>query len=258
MLGLALSLRGSPTTGEDPPYLATVRNKHGWSVAALLTPPHPLVLSATEEAPAPALALLAEHLRSLDRPLSGVVAPPALSTAFATQWSRVSGQAAEIAMRQRLYRLYRVTELPHPPGRLRPATREDLEVVSRWMVAFEAEAMHEIAPERARQVAARKIEREEIYLWEDTQPRTMAARARPTRHTVAINSVYTPPKWRRQGLATAAVAQLSRKLLREGCSMCVLFTDLANPTSNSIYTRIGYEPVCDFTLCRFAPSNPAA
>ena len=35
--------------------------------------------------------------------------------------------------------------------------------------------------------------------------------------------------------------------------MCVLFTDLANPTSNSVYTRIGYAPVCDFSLYRFGP-----
>jgi hypothetical protein len=31
----------------------------------------------------------------------------------------------------------------------------------------------------------------------------------------------------------------------------VLFTDLANPASNSIYARIGYKPVGDFTLYRF-------
>jgi uncharacterized protein len=26
---------------------------------------------------------------------------------------------------------------------------------------------------------------------------------------------------------------------------CCLYTDLANPTSNAIYYRIGYRPVCD-------------
>jgi predicted GNAT family acetyltransferase len=60
-----------------------------------------------------------------------------------------------------------------------------------------------------------------------------------------VNSVYTPPELRRQGYATAAVAELSRVLLAEGYPACVLYTDLANPTSNSIYQRIGYEPVAD-------------
>ena len=35
---------------------------------------------------------------------------------------------------------------------------------------------------------------------------------------------------------------------------CFLFTDLANPTSNSIYQRIGYRAVTDITLWRFVPA----
>jgi uncharacterized protein len=34
-------------------------------------------------------------------------------------------------------------------------------------------------------------------------------------------------------------------LLEQGRRFCFLYTDLANPTSNAIYLRIGYEPVCD-------------
>ena len=41
---------------------------------------------------------------------------------------------------------------------------------------------------------------------------------------------------------TAAVSEL---LLEQGRRFCFLYTDLANPTSNAIYLRIGYEPVCD-------------
>ena len=48
---------------------------------------------------------------------------------------------------------------------------------------------------------------------------------------------------------TAAVSQL---LLERGHRFCFLYTDLANPTSNSIYARIGYEPVCDSRELAFA------
>jgi predicted GNAT family acetyltransferase len=47
------------------------------------------------------------------------------------------------------------------------------------------------------------------------------------------------------------VAELSRKMLADGCGFCVLYTDLSNPTSNAIYRRIGYrliETVQDFEL----------
>jgi predicted GNAT family acetyltransferase len=66
-----------------------------------------------------------------------------------------------------------------------------------------------------------------------------------------VNAVYTPPEQRGRGFATACVARLSARLLAEGRRQCVLFTDLANPTSNAIYARIGYRGVADFELCRF-------
>jgi predicted GNAT family acetyltransferase len=47
------------------------------------------------------------------------------------------------------------------------------------------------------------------------------------------------------------VAALSRRLLDEGRRFCMLYTNLANATSNRIYRRIGYEPVCDVAEFRF-------
>jgi hypothetical protein len=79
----------------------------------------------------------------------------------------------------------------------------------------------------------------------------MAGLARPTRRTTSINAVYTPPEERRNGYATALVAAVSAEGLRRGKSSCVLYTDLANPVSNSIYPKIGYRPVCDSSQYRF-------
>jgi predicted GNAT family acetyltransferase len=42
-------------------------------------------------------------------------------------------------------------------------------------------------------------------------------------------------------------------ILDSGKKFCFLFTDQANPTSNSIYQKIGYEPVCDFHEYTFSP-----
>lgn len=60
--------------------------------------------------------------------------------------------------------------------------------------------------------------------------------------------MYTPPEHRNHGYGTAVTAALSRLLLERGHRFCFLFTDLANPTSNAIYARIGYQPVADFVL----------
>jgi predicted GNAT family acetyltransferase len=48
------------------------------------------------------------------------------------------------------------------------------------------------------------------------------------------------------------VAELTRRLLGDGRRFVFLFTDLANPTSNSIYQRVGYRPVCDVDQYRFS------
>ena len=40
-------------------------------------------------------------------------------------------------------------------------------------------------------------------------------------------------------------AGVRTRLLGAGHRFCFLFTDLANPTSNGIYIRIGYVPVAD-------------
>ena len=39
--------------------------------------------------------------------------------------------------------------------------------------------------------------------------------------------------------------------LAERRAFCALFTDLANPTSNAIYARIGYRPLADYAHYRF-------
>jgi predicted GNAT family acetyltransferase len=70
---------------------------------------------------------------------------------------------------------------------------------------------------------------------------------------IRISWVYTPPSRRRQGYASALVAAMSQKLLDEGRKFCFLYTDLANPTSNSIYQRLGYQPVGDSMYYAFAP-----
>ena len=63
--------------------------------------------------------------------------------------------------------------------------------------------------------------------------------------------VYTPSDLRGRGYASACVAELSQRILDSGKAFCTLFTDLANPISNSIYQRIGYRPLGDFREITF-------
>jgi len=60
---------------------------------------------------------------------------------------------------------------------------------------------------------------------------------------VRVGPVYTPPRHRRRGYGAAVTAAVTRAALDAGEAAVVLFTDLANPTSNSVYQRLGYRPV---------------
>jgi len=75
-----------------------------------------------------------------------------------------------------------------------------------------------------------------------------------------LGPVYTPPEHRRHGYASALTAAACRRALDSGARHLVLFTDLANPTSNEIYQRVGFRPVEDRLRVTFAspPTSPTA
>jgi len=245
MLGMLLSIARSDPMAPRPEVLATVGGQNGWSLAAMQTPPHPLVLCAAKEASVTDTAVLAAHFRREGLAVPGVVASVPLARQFADEWAKSTGVTAEIRVHQRVHCLRAVQVATTIPGRLRLAAPADLQLVRRWFAEFAAEALGEHDDRRSSDLAARRIEAGQVYLWEDTEPRSIAAWGRPTRNTISVSGVYTPPAWRSRGYATAAVAELSRQLLAKGHPSCVLYTDLNNPVSNSIYQRIGYEPVAD-------------
>lgn len=252
ILGVAANVARGIAYGPHPPYFATVEDEHGLALAAMMTPPHNLSLYGQADRWLAALEPLAVNLRGGGWPVPGVLGRIEVAEGFARVWSRVAGVSWWVNMRQRIYALTEVVASPPPPGHFRPATQDDLDLVTDWAVAFEREALAG-EPDRVAAWAgmARRIGDQGIYLWDDGGPVSMAAWGRPMKHSVIVNLVYTPPDLRGKGYASAVVAHLSQLLLDRGFTRCVLHTDLANPTSNSIYQRIGYRPVLDSNEYRF-------
>jgi predicted GNAT family acetyltransferase len=150
-------------------------------------------------------------------------------------------------MKQRVFEIREVRPLPWPvPGKLRLADEMDLRTVGPWVAAFNAEA-HVTVSAGPDAVARERIREERLFVWDDGQLVSMAAQGSQTPSGAGINLVYTPPTFRRRGYASACVAALSSHLLATGHAYCCLFTDLANPTANTIYQRIGYRPVCEMS-----------
>lgn len=238
-------------------FLATVEDEGGVQLAALMTPPHPLIVSLTA-APA-ALACLADGLRAAYPALPGVNGPTAESGAFARLWHERMGQPYEKGMAQRIYALTEVRPVRGVSGNLRRATQADWHLLVAWTMAFaeEAEQLLRGAGEAERVVAIRlRGDMGGLFLWEDGgTPVALVGYSGPTPNGIRVGPVYTPPAHRRHGYARAAVAAVSQFLLDAGRRFCFLYTDLANPTSNHIYQQIGYAPVCDGDVYRFLPVN---
>jgi predicted GNAT family acetyltransferase len=84
-----------------------------------------------------------------------------------------------------------------------------------------------------------------LSLEDGGMPVSMAKISRELQTVCVVGMVYTPPYFRGRGYATSCVAAVSQFGLDRVYKKCVLYTDLANPTSNSIYMKIGYRPICD-------------
>jgi predicted GNAT family acetyltransferase len=190
----------------------------------------------------------------------GVVGDKELADIFAKSWCEKCGTKITHTQAQRIFRLYKVNDVPLSPGRFRPATMADKELVVKWEHAFGIDARGGARNNTPEKDITPVLEHGWVFLWEseDGKPVSMAMKVRPTDKGMTVTEVYTPPELRGKGYATSCVAELSRHILQSGKEFCMLYTDLANPTSNSIYKKIGYTEVCDSVQHTFImPPEPA-
>jgi predicted GNAT family acetyltransferase len=225
-------------------YFATVEDGDAVVACAIRTPPSKALLS---RAGAAAMRLLIGDLIARYDKLPAVLGPEPAVRVFAELWAARTGLSAREGMRQRLFEARQVVPLDRrPSGAIRFASDDDEDIITAWMEAF----IREVALDNQydpRRMARARINDGSIFVWDDGGPVSMAGWAGRTKRGVRVNFVYTPPEARGSGYASACVADLTERLLAKGAEFCCLVTDLANPTSNSIYQRIGYSPVCDFT-----------
>jgi uncharacterized protein len=245
ILGIAGTIRDTPDL-YPLRSLWLVREDGEVVGAALRTPPYNVILAKPRSSAA--LAALVEAVAAEEIP--GVVGTEPEIHEFAELWSQRNGVPGRVNMRQGVYALDQVELVPNVPGSARIATDDDRELALRWWIAFGEEVLHEGGPGRERAEASvdHKLSSPTggLLLWEDGgEPVSLAGWGGPTPNGIRIGPVYTPPALRGRGYATAVTAELSQRQLDGGRNFCFLYTDLANPTSNAIYERIGYRRVAE-------------
>jgi predicted GNAT family acetyltransferase len=211
--------------------------------AVSLTPPFELLLAVV---PDDTIDALVAALR--DTELRGVNGDLATAERFVAAWKP---DRAEVAFEMRLYRLGELQSPASPPGRARAANGGDVALAARWLAAFEDDAG--VMRTNVEAAARERIDDGRLWLWENDAgtPVSLAARTATAAGVARIAPVYTPAEQRRRGYGAAVTAACTADALACDADEVVLFTDLANPTSNSIYQSIGFRPIADRRVVRF-------
>jgi predicted GNAT family acetyltransferase len=242
ILGIALAIVRETVIPKESPYFVTVVDKEEVVGCALRIPPHKLIVSRTTAGAAKAIA---RDAFALHPALVGVIGPEPAAGAFASVWSELAHKTVHVGTRQRMHVIDAVAPLQRSAaGVLRRAEETEIDLVIPWVAAFRQEAVPS-EPSDPHDVVRRYLSYRGLFVWDDESPVSLAAFGGKTANGVRVSLVYTPPALRGRGYATAAVAALTRLLLDQGNRYCCLYTDLANPTSNRIYRKIGYRPLCD-------------
>jgi len=235
-------------------YMATVADENGIQLTAIMTPPHNIALYATDnKIDATAINCLIDGIA--DEPIPGVLSEKSLARHFAEAHTTRKGKKFEIAMNQRIYELTEVNPSIPLIGTVRLSAEKDMPFLPFWCEAFYAAGTYGTTtmqipsnPEPYRY----RISKNNLYILEyNGVPVSLAGLNREMQTVIGVGPVYTPPYYRGKGYASSCVAQISQLALDRGFTKCVLYTDLANPTSNSIYQKIGYKPIFDSLMLKF-------
>lgn len=241
-----LGRQAAVAPGRARPVLGWWRRESGEVDGAFIqTPPRPVLVSGIPPEAVPSLVDVLAGVSELGVELG-------TAKAVAAEWRRRTGVEPIVRQRLLLYRLDQLTPPdPPPPGRARIAEPGDRELLLAWTAAVTSELGE--APDDVERMVDDKISYGGFVLWETGGvPVSMAGRTRPVAGMVRIAPVFTPPSLRGNGYASAVTAAVSR-LARELADEVLLFTDLANPVSNSIYQRLGYRPVQERVLISLEP-----
>ncbi|MGW3421607.1 GNAT family N-acetyltransferase [Streptomyces phaeochromogenes] len=247
--------RGADSFGTEAPVFGMLERAGEVHATFYRLPPRALGLSSLTPEQADSLAA---RLAALGHSPSRVSADHGTATAFAEAWQRHTGATAKLHDTQvRLYGLGTLTPPdPLPAGRGRVLGEQDLDEAIFWCGEF-SEAVGEDVAINADTWAETRYADKRYTLWEtpDGTPVSIAGMNPLIGGQIQVDIVYTPAHLRGHGYAAAVSAEVSRAALAAGAKDVVLFADVANPTSNALYQRLGYRALTDWAAYDFSAAG---
>lgn len=231
---------------------------HYWNGNLILQAPQGL--SALLDA-LPQFTYGADHGRP--RPIQGILGTLAQSEA-ALAHLKLTPQDLRLYSRERLFSLdlHQLKHAPVPPSSLiRSFTQDELELFTRWKVAYTMEALDQPDSEQlwaeSRELAQIQIDEQSFYVLEHAgQPVSCSTFNTRTQTMVQIGGVWTPPEHRCQGFARCVVAASLNTAREHGVTRAILFTGHNNQSAIKAYRALGFQEVGDYAIFLFKSSYP--
>ncbi|MFX1365334.1 MAG: GNAT family N-acetyltransferase [Promethearchaeota archaeon] len=248
------AIRNNPTRyGDEKPFLLTVKHNDEIKLVSLRTPPYNQLISYTENLKS--IDTLIDIMLRKNMQLPGITGFKDGVKRFIQLWCEDKNLKPQLIRNERVYKLEKVSKGFLGNREFFVGTEGNQSLILSWAREFILEALNETEESfitRSLEGVKNDIKAKKIFLLKDGQEIvSMARKAGKTPNGNLVNLVYTPPNLRRKGYATESVAKLSKLILEEGNLFCFLFTDLMNPVSNTIYQKIGYNPVIDVDEFKF-------
>lgn len=186
---------------------------------------------------------MVKHMISI--PYPGIIGSKEECLVYQKVFEELTNDKMIIGMNQRIYKCSKVISNYQSDGNVRLATQDDFSVLRHWFHHFIEDVEGPIFIDKTDESLKKVIDQNRLFVLEKNgKLLSMAGKSREIRNSQTVSMVYTPIEMRNKGYASKVVEEVTRHIL-EYKDAATLYTDLSNPTSNSIYMKIGYIPHCD-------------
>jgi predicted GNAT family acetyltransferase len=251
-------VRSAPQTYPVAPSFWWVADSDAVVGAASWTPPYHLLVSSLppEEAGDLVIDVIKRSTEHGPR-LGGVNGPADSARVVAAAWTSATGDAIARDRLILLNELVSLVEVPVPLGARRHARAEEVTMLAAWLERFSAEIDHP-APADALAIAGHMVQSNHVDVWVVGDEVVCMVGYRDAAGVVRIGPVYTPPEHRNHGYGRRLTYEVTAEAIRRpDVDHAMLFTDAANPVSNSIYRQAGYQPRGEHVEIEFAKRGVA-
>ncbi len=237
-LGVTASIASGKTAPKDAFYIALYRDGQVVGCAVRNDIEQPMMITKMDSS---ALDLLSNHIFNKKILIKGVVGEVHAAENFATLWCELLHCRRKLVTHFGLYEAHSLIIPPHTCSMF-VAGESEREIAKEYFLGFGRECFPDKPMDMA--ILDRQLARRCLYMLKNEagQNVAMAANTRATTNGGTISLVYTPPEFRGRGYGSIITALVTEKILSEK-KFASLFTDLLNPTSNSIYQKIGFRKI---------------